>query len=94
MNTKQPHLTLKWGTLKGWSNLNPEQVIALQKYADLGMSLSAMAQPNTDEHRTALCKAIDLFEDQQITNDWTGQSMTVAEAKAYITGYGQEGTKK
>lgn len=83
----KPYILLKWGSLKGWGNLTDEQVNALQKYADLGMSMSAIAQKNTDAHKNALCNAFDLFEDGQITNDWSGESMTIKEAKKYIMEY-------
>lgn len=86
---KKPYLLLKWGGLKGWENLTAEQCEALQKYADLGMSMSAMAQENTDAHREALCDALDLFQDGQITNDWDGENYTVEEAKKYVMEYGK-----
>ena len=84
---KTPHLLLKFGTLKGWANLTPEQVEALNKYAALGLSASVMIQKDTPPHKIALCAAIDLFEDYQITNDWTGEKMTVEEAKKYVMEY-------
>ena len=85
--SEEPYILLKWGGLKGWGNLTDEQVAALQKYADLGMSMSAMTQENTQAHKDALCNALDLFEDGQITNDWTGKDMTIQEAKKYVTEY-------
>jgi len=84
---EEPYLLLKWGGLKGWGNLTDAQIEALQKYADLGMSMSAALQVNTDAHKEALCNAIDLFEDGQITNDWSGEDMTVEEAKKYVREY-------
>lgn len=83
----KPYILLKWGGLKGWGNLSDEQVAALQKYADLGMSASAVMQKNTPEHKQALCDALDLFEDGQITNDWSGEEYTVEQAKKYIMEY-------
>ena len=86
----KPYVILKWGGLKGWGDLADEQVKALQKYADLGMSMSAMAQVNTQAHKEALCVALELFfEDGQITNDWSGENYTVSEAKKYIMEYGK-----
>lgn len=87
---KSPYILLKWGTLKGWGNLTDEQVAALQKYADLEMSMSAAMQKNTPAHKEALCNALDLFEDGQITNvgfNWSGETMTVEEAKRYVMEY-------
>jgi molybdenum-dependent DNA-binding transcriptional regulator ModE len=88
MTDKEPYILLKWGGLKGWGNLTDEQANALQKYADLGMSVSAIAQKNTDEHKQALCDALELFEDYQITNDWDGKNYTVEQAKKYVMEYG------
>lgn len=85
----KPYLLLKWGTLKGWGGLNQEQASALQKWQDLGVSLSAMAQKNTEEQKQLLCDVFDLFEDGQIQNDWCGTEYTVKQAKEYIKGYGQ-----
>ena len=84
----KPYLLLKWGGLKGWENLTDVQVVALQKYADLGMSASAMPQKNTEEHKQVLCDAVDLFEDGQISNDWDGNEYTKEQAKKYIMEYG------
>lgn len=87
MTDKEPYIILKWGTLKGWGYLNSEQANALQKWHDLGCSAIAM-MPFTDAgHNQALCDAIDLFEDGQITNDWTGEKMTREQAKKYIMEY-------
>lgn len=87
MSKKEPYILLKWGGLKGWGNLRDNQVEALNKYAGLGLSMSAMSQKNTLEHKKALCDAIDLFEDGQITNDWDGKRYTVEEAKRYVMEY-------
>lgn len=83
----KPYILLKWGGLKGWGNLTQEQIDALNKYAELGMSASAMMQKNTDAHKKALCDAIDLFEDGQITNDWDGEDYTREQAKKYVMEY-------
>ena len=83
----EPYILLKWGGLKGWGNLTKEQTDALQKYADLGMSASAIMQENTDAHKQALCDALDLFKDGQISNDWSGEEYTVEQAKKYVMEY-------
>ena len=82
-------LTLKWGTVKGWSNLDDTAVAALQRFADLGMSMSAMAQEMTPAHVEALCAVIDAV-DEPIQNDWTGEEMTRAEAKEYVRAYAKK----
>lgn len=84
--SKKETLTLKWGTLKGWSNLRPETVAILQRWADLGTSFSAMTQRNTPEQKAIICELIDAI-DGVIENDWTGKMLTKDKAKAYIMGY-------
>lgn len=83
-------LFLKWGSVKGWENLKPNSVEALQKWADLGTSMSAMTQPKTAEHQEALCDAIDVIASNGgvIWNDWDGEEMTADAAKKYVTEYG------
>lgn len=83
------YLLLKWGTLKGWDLGNNEKAkAAAQRYADGGMSLSAMAQHDTPEQKQALCDLIDAI-DGDIQNDWSGEKYTKDEAKAYVREYGQ-----
>ena len=79
-------LTLKWGTLKGWSNLDQTSLTALQTLADMGFSLGAMQQKIAPEHIQALCNLIDTV-DEPIYNDWSGEEMSKAEAKTYIQNY-------
>ena len=78
-------LLLKWGTVKGWNGLDDEAIDALQKFADLGMSVSAMMQEMTPEHKAALCGVIDCVD--VIENDWTGEKMSRDEAKKYVMEY-------
>lgn len=80
-------LTLKWGTLKGWSVETDEFRDALQKYADFGMAWGAMQQRDSDDQKVALCDAIDLAD--EIYNDWSGEKMTRVEAKKYVMEYGE-----
>lgn len=80
-------LTLKWGTIKGWEDLDEKAMDALRKFADLGMSISAMQQKMTPEHKEALCDLIDAV-DEPIHNDWSGEQMTRQDAKAYVRNYG------
>lgn len=83
----QQHLLLKWGTLKGWNfGDNAAALAAAQRYADGGMSAGAMQQHDTDEQKQALCDVIEAI-DGPITNDWTGETMTKAQAKAYVLEY-------
>lgn len=81
-------LTLKWGTLEGWDGFDDTSLAALQKYADLGMSMGAMQQEMTPDHIEALCEVIDTV-DEPINNDWSGEKMTRDEAKQYVREYAQ-----
>ncbi len=80
-------LLLKWGTLKGWNLETQKSKDAFKRYADAGMSLSAMTQQDTAEQKQALCDLIDVIEGK-IDNDWSGKSMTKDEAKNYVMTYG------
>ncbi len=81
------HLTLKWGTLKGWDlNEDGPAFAALQRYAEEPVAMGAMQQRDTDAQRQAICDIIDAL-DGTITNDWTGEQMTKDEAKKYVLEY-------
>jgi len=82
-------LTLKWGTVKGWDGLDAEAQTAMQTFADLGMSASAVRQQMTPAHVDALCALIDAV-DEPIINDWSGGDMTRDEAKAYVREYAEK----
>lgn len=81
-------LLLKWGTVKGWSGLKPESVAILQRWSDLGATVSAMAQRDTPEQKAIICEFIDTI-DGEIANDWSGEIMTKEAAKEYVMTYGQ-----
>lgn len=81
------HLLLKWGTLKGWKVESEACLAAIQKYADAGMSMSAMAQRDTDAQKDALCELIDAI-DGEIVNDWSGETLSKEDAKKYVREYG------
>ena len=81
-------LTLKWGTVKGWKLETDEAKAALQKWADFGVSMSAMAQHDTPEQKQALLDAIDFMD--EIWLDWEDKSVSKEEAKEYIRNYGTE----
>jgi len=84
------YLLLKWGTLKGWDLKSEASLAAARKYADAGtMSMSAMSQHDNDAQKAALCELIDAV-DGPISNDWSGEEMTKAEAKEYVLNYGKQ----
>jgi len=78
-------LTLKWGTVKGWDLETDEARAALQKWANFGQSMSAMAQRDTPEQKQALLEAIDHMDD--IYLDWEGKHVSREEAKEYVSNY-------
>lgn len=81
-------LILKWGTLKGWDLNSDAAKEALRKYGEIGEhAAGAMQQRDTSEQKQALCDLIDAV-DGTIENDWTGDTMTKAEAKEYVLTYG------
>lgn len=84
--TGPDHLLLKWGTWKSWNSDNKEIQKLIKKHDDLGLSLSAMSQKETDEQKEILCEIIDLI-DGVIQNDWSGVYYTKSQAKDYIRGH-------
>jgi len=80
------YLLLKWGTLKGWDVNTDASRAALRKYHEDPVSMSAMAQRDTSRQTEALCDLIDAI-DGEITNDWSGETMTKDEAKKYVREY-------
>lgn len=83
------HLLLKWGTIKGWQVESDKSREALKRYAEGSVSMSAMAQHDSDEQKLALCDLIDAI-DGKIQNDWSGKIMTKDEAKKYVLEYGKK----
>lgn len=80
-------LTLKWGSVKGWHLETDAAKAALQKWADFGVSMSAMTQHDTPEQKQALLDAIDQMD--EIWLDWEGTQVTREQAKAYVQDYGR-----
>lgn len=78
-------LTLKWGTVKGWNVETPDALAAIQKWADGGVSMSAMIQKDSPEQKEALLSAIDLMD--EIWLDWEGKQVSREEAKEYVLNY-------
>lgn len=80
------YIALKWGTIKGWEDMSPASQAILQRWSDLGESMSCMAQNDTPGQKDLICELIDQL-DGRIQNDWTGEFMTKEEAKDYIRNY-------
>lgn len=81
-------LTLKWGTLKGWSLKTDASKAAFKRYAEFGMSASAMEQHDTPEQQTALLDLIDAVDTDEILLDWEGTTVSKDDAKEYVRNYG------
>lgn len=80
------NLRLKWGSIKGWSCAPDDAVELLQKWDDLGISMSAAMHRDTPEQKEIICQVIDLV-DGKIVNDWSGETMTKESAKKYVMEY-------
>ena len=79
-------LTLKWGTVKGWSGLSEKSVEILKQFFADGVPASAIADRPDDARKKILCELIDQI-DGEVWNDWEGKQMSKDEAKAYVTEY-------
>lgn len=85
MSKENYYLLLKWGSIKGW-NVPKDLLPLIEEYYSDGVPLSAMADRPDDARKQILCKLIDKF-DGIITNDWSGETYTKAEAKKYVMEY-------
>lgn len=83
------YIELKWGTLKGWRLDREASRAILQKYLDLGTSMSCMMQKDTPEQKEILCELIRQH-DGEIYNDWDGKKYTKEQAIDYLTNYGRD----
>ena len=81
-------LTLKWGTIKGWHVETKPARTALQKWADGGVSMSAIMQKDTPEQKQAILEVIDQMD--EIYLDWEGKHVSRQEAKDYVLNYGKK----
>jgi hypothetical protein len=79
-------LRLKWGSVKGWSDLSESSVELLKEYYKEGVPMSAMMDHPTEDRIEILCRLIDNI-DGTIYNDWEGTEMTKDEAKDYVRNY-------
>lgn len=88
----QNHLTLKWGTLKGYNFKDQDCLNLVWKYQELGQNYSSMRQNDTDEQEKLLCDLCDLVEkvDGTIYLDWDGKYVTAEEAKTYLREYAKK----
>jgi hypothetical protein len=82
------YITLKWGTLKSCHFTSDKGKALLKKYHELGSSLSAMTQHDTDEQKQLICEMIDIVPGK-IFLDWDGIYVSKADAKKYVMEYGK-----
>lgn len=89
MTYDNDYITLKWGTLKAWRLTNPALEPLIAEYNRCGdTSMSAMMQHDTPRQKEIICEMIDVIG-KPVYNDWSGEKMTVDEAKQYIMEYGE-----
>jgi hypothetical protein len=80
-------LTLKWGTVKGWSDLSDESMGFLRQYFAGGVPMSAAADHPDQDRKKILCQLIDQMNGE-IWLDWEGKRVSKEEAKKYVLEYG------
>lgn len=81
-------LTLKWGTLKGWSfHEDGPAMAAFRRYCEQPVSMGAMSQRDTPEQRQAICDIIDALDADTVYLDWDAKDVSKDEAKEYVLGY-------
>ena len=74
--------------MKAWNIETEDAEAALQKWADLGLSMSAMMRKDSPEQKQALIEAIDFFD--EIWLDWESKKVSKQEAKDYVINYRKE----
>lgn len=82
-------ITLKWGTFKAWHLKTPRAQELMQRYQEIGVSLSAMAQRDTPEQKALICEIIDASNADEIYLSWDGVYVSKEKAKEYVLNYGQ-----
>lgn len=90
MNYDDDFITLKWGTLKSWNLSNPVFDSLIDEYnREGGTSTSAMAQRDTPRQKEIICEMIEIIG-KPVYNDWSGEEMSIEEAKQYVMEYGSD----
>lgn len=90
--TEKDYITLKWGTLKSWNINSEEGKLLLEKYFEIGASMSAAMQHDTPEQKEIICKLIELVPGEIYTH-WDGKYISKDEAKKYVLEYGSKSVK-
>lgn len=90
MDYSEDYITLKWGTLKAWRLTNPALDPLIEEYnKEGGSNISAMAQRDTPRQKEIICEMIEIIG-KPVYNDWSGEEMTIEEAKKYVMEYDNE----
>jgi hypothetical protein len=79
------HLSLKWGTLKGWKFTSDRAKALLEEYGNIGSS--AMTQYDTPRQQEIICELIDIGSFENVYLDWRGRYVSKEEAKTYVREY-------
>lgn len=83
---EEEHLTLKWGTLKGW-HFGEWARPLMQEYSKIGSSASAMMQEDTPRQKEIICELIDRGNFEKVYLDWEGKEVSKKKAKKYVMEY-------
>ena len=87
MDYSDDYITLKWGGLKAWRLENPDLDPLIEEFnKEGGSNMSAMAQRNTLRQKEIICEMIEIIG-KPVYNDWSGEEMTIEEAKKYVMEY-------
>ena len=82
------HLTLKWGSIKGWELKTDASMAALTRWHEAGkVSASAICQDDNEDQRAAIIDLIDVLDNDEVYLDWGGKHVSRDEAKEYIRNY-------
>lgn len=88
--TYDDYITLKWGTIKSCKMTNPALKPLIDEYNNEGgMSMSAMTQNDTPRQKEIICEMIEIIG-KPVYNEWSGEQMSIEEAKRYVMGYGND----
>lgn len=85
----QDALSLKWGTLKGWTLHSKKATCLLKSYFKLDTSASAICQHDTPRQKEIICKIIDEAKVKKVHLEWDGKDVSKAKAKEYVMNYGK-----
>ena len=86
----EEYLTLKWGTLKSWNLKSEKAKELLQKWGEIGYSMSAAMHKDTPEQKQIICELIDIGDFDTVYLDWDDKEVSKDEAKEYVLNYGNE----